>query len=149
MLRIMLAAIVALGAFLVFEARADASPYVRYGIQDDAWLLGGPGTFDERLDQVDALGADVVRVNLRWDEIAAKRPAKPSSHLDPAYHWAAGDVLLGGPARARHRAGRDAGRRTSLGQRRTRRELGADEPELVRELRVRSGEALPPTCAAG
>ncbi len=59
-------------------------------------MLGGPGTFDERLDQVDALGVDVVRVNLRWDEIAAKRPAKPSSHLDPAYRWAAGDVLLGG-----------------------------------------------------
>jgi hypothetical protein len=96
MLRIMLAAIVALGAFLVLEARADASPYVQYGIQDDAWLLGGPGTFDERLDQVDALGADVVRVNLRWDEIAAKRPVKPTSHLDPAYRWAAGDVLLGG-----------------------------------------------------
>ena len=85
MLRIMLAAIVTLGAFLVFAARADASPYAQYGIQDDAWLLGGPGTFDERLDQVDALGVDVVRVNLRWDEIAAKRPAKPSSHLDPAW----------------------------------------------------------------
>ena len=92
----MLAAIVALGAFLVLEARADASPYVQYGIQDDAWLLGGPGTFDQRLDQVDALGADVVRVNLRWDQIAAQRPAKPTSHLDPAYRWAAGDVLLNG-----------------------------------------------------
>ena len=80
MLRIMLAAIVALGAFLVFEARADASPYVQYGIQDDAWLLGGPGTFDERLDQVDALGADVVRVNLRWDEIAAKREAAAAAY---------------------------------------------------------------------
>ena len=63
---------------------------------NDAWLLGGPGTFDERLDQLDELGVDVVRVNLRWDEIAAKRPAKPSSHLDPAYDWAVGDVLLGG-----------------------------------------------------
>jgi hypothetical protein len=96
MLRIMLAAIVALGAFLVLEARADASPYIQYGIQDDAWLLGGPGTFDERLDQVDGLGVDVVRVNLRWNDIAAKRPAKPTSHLDPAYRWAAADVLLGG-----------------------------------------------------
>ena len=96
MLRMMLAVIVALGAFLVHAVRADASPYVRYGIQDDAWLLGGPGTFDERLDQVDRLGVDVVRVNLRWDEIAAKRPAKPTSNVDPAYRWAAADVLLGG-----------------------------------------------------
>lgn len=40
----MLAAIVAVAVFLVFEARADASPYVQYGVQDDAWLLGGPGT---------------------------------------------------------------------------------------------------------
>jgi hypothetical protein len=57
MLRIMLAAIVALGAFLVFEARADASPYVQ------SWLLGGTGTtFDERLDRVD--GVD-VRVSSR------------------------------------------------------------------------------------
>jgi hypothetical protein len=92
----MLAMIVALGAFLVHAVRAEASPYVQYGIQDDAWLLGGPGTFNERLDQVDRLGVDVVRVNLRWDEIAAKRPAKPTSHLDPAYRWAAADVLLGG-----------------------------------------------------
>jgi hypothetical protein len=92
----MLAAIVALGAFLVHAARADASTYVQYGIQDDAWLLGGPGTFDERLEQVDRLGVDVVRVNLRWDEIAAKRPTKPASHLDPAYRWAVPDVLLGG-----------------------------------------------------
>lgn len=33
MLRLMLAAIVALGAFLVLEARADASPYVQYEIR--------------------------------------------------------------------------------------------------------------------
>src|SRR5215207_10066798 len=96
MLRMMLAVIVALGAFLVNAMRADASPYVQYGIQDDAWLLGGPGTFNERLDQVNRLGVDVVRINLRWDEIAAKRPAKPTSDRDPAYRWAAADVLLGG-----------------------------------------------------
>ena len=34
MLRIMLAVIVVLGAFLVHAVRADASPYVLYGIQE-------------------------------------------------------------------------------------------------------------------
>ena len=92
----MVAAILAVSAFLLYAVRAEASPYVQYGIQDDAWLLGGPGTFDERLDLVDQLGVDVVRVNLRWDRIAAKRPAKPASQLDPAYRWDEADVLLEG-----------------------------------------------------
>ena len=96
MLRLVLAAIVSLGAFLVYSVRAEASPYVQYGIQDDAWLLGGPGTFEERLERVERLGVDVVRVNLRWNEIAARRPEKPTSHLDPAYRWNAPDVLLNG-----------------------------------------------------
>ena len=92
----MLASIVAVGAFLVYAMRADASPYVQYGVQDDAWLLGGPGTFDERLDKVDALGVDLVRINIRWDQVAAKRPAQAASDVDPAYNWAAPDVLLEG-----------------------------------------------------
>jgi hypothetical protein len=96
MLRVMIAAIVAVGAFLVYAMRAEASPSIQYGVQDDAWLLGGPGTFDERLDQVDALGVDLVRVNIRWDLVAAKRPTQTTSDLDPAYNWAAPDVLLQG-----------------------------------------------------
>ena len=32
------------------RAPAEASPFVRYGLQDDAWLAYGPGTLDERLD---------------------------------------------------------------------------------------------------
>ena len=96
MLRLLLTAIVALGAFLVYSVRAEASRYVQYGVQDDAWLLGGPGTFEERLEQVDQLGVDVVRVNIRWDAVAARKPAKASNHLDPAYRWAAPDTLLQG-----------------------------------------------------
>jgi hypothetical protein len=96
MLRILCAAIVAVGAFLVYSVRADASTGIQFGVQDDAWLLGGPGTFDERLDKVDALGVDLVRVNVRWDQVAAKRPAKSADNLDPAYNWAAPDVLLNG-----------------------------------------------------
>ena len=33
------------------SAGASASPYVRYGIQDDAWIRFGPGTLDQRLEK--------------------------------------------------------------------------------------------------
>jgi hypothetical protein len=85
---------VAAAAVLFSAAPAAASPYVQYGIQDDAWLLGGPGTFDERLEQVKELGVDVVRVNIRWDAVARTRPQKQVDHLDPAYRWSAPDALL-------------------------------------------------------
>jgi hypothetical protein len=96
MLRAAFAILIAAVIWLVATARADASPSIRYGIQDDAWLLGGPGTYEERLSKVEGLGADIVRVNLRWNEIAARRPSKPSSHLDSAYRWKSADVLLDG-----------------------------------------------------
>ena len=89
-------AILVAAAMLVYVARAGASPYVQYGVQDDAWLLGGPGTFEQRLEQVDRLGVDVVRVSVRWDAVARRKPSKPSNHLDPAYNWAAPDALLNG-----------------------------------------------------
>ena len=44
---LLLAATVA--TFLAWSAPADASPFVRYGLQDDAWLVYGPGTLDERV----------------------------------------------------------------------------------------------------
>ena len=96
MLRGMLAATFVALIALVLVVRAEASPYVRYGVQDDAWLLGGPGTLDERLTKLERLGVELVRVNLRWDQIAAKRPAAPADHTDPAYRWLHADVLLQG-----------------------------------------------------
>lgn len=93
MLRSVTAALVAI-ASLVWLAPASASPYVQYGVQDDAWLLGGPGTFDERLEQVKMLGVDLVRINVRWDEVAPRKPRKQTNHLDPAYRWDAPDALL-------------------------------------------------------
>ncbi len=52
---------------------ADASTGVRYGIQDDAWLVHGPGTLDDRLNRLERLGVDLVRFNLHWDQIEATR----------------------------------------------------------------------------
>jgi hypothetical protein len=56
-----------LAAALALSAPAGAGPGIRYGVQDDAWLRHGPGTLEERLDELERLGVDLVRVNLRWD----------------------------------------------------------------------------------
>ena len=61
---------------------AAASPSIRYGVQDDAWLLGGPGSYNSRLRFLKQIGVDVVRVNVRWNEIAGRRPARPTRHTD-------------------------------------------------------------------
>jgi hypothetical protein len=75
---------------------AHASPGAQYGIQDDAWLMYGPGTLSDRLAMLDDLGVKVVRFTVRWDQVAPKRPAHPRDSADPAYRWGAyGDVLDG------------------------------------------------------
>jgi hypothetical protein len=84
MLRLALLSIL---ATLAFAPAAGASPYLRAGIQDDAWLRYGPGTLDERLDELDRLGVDVVRYTVRWDEVERRRG-------DP--DWAATDAILDG-----------------------------------------------------
>jgi hypothetical protein len=75
----------ALAASLLLPAVAHGSPYIRYGVQDDAWLEYGPGTLDDRLDQLDALGVDVVRVTVDW------RATEPRPGV---YDWARADLLL-------------------------------------------------------
>jgi hypothetical protein len=100
-LRKVLIALVAAAAALALNPTAQASQYAQYGIQDDAWLLGGPGTFDERLEQVKDLGVDVVRITIRWDRVARTRPRKQVNDLDPAYRWDAPDALLQGLRRWR------------------------------------------------
>jgi hypothetical protein len=79
---------------LLAAAPADASPGARYGIQDDAWLLYGPGTLSERVTTLQGLGVGVVRFTLRWDAVAPRKPARQRDPQDPAYRWGAyGDVL--------------------------------------------------------
>lgn len=88
---------VALAALaLAAAAPADAAPGIRYGIFDDAWLLYGPGTLDDRLDRLESLGVEVVRFTVRWDAVARRRPTSPRSPSDRAYDWRATDPVLQG-----------------------------------------------------
>jgi hypothetical protein len=83
-------------AACVVASSVQASRGVRYGIQDDAWLEAGPGTLDQRLATFKRLGVPLVRFTLRWNEIARRRPADPTSPRDRAYDWRRPDrVLLG------------------------------------------------------
>jgi hypothetical protein len=81
---------------LVLAAPAGASRYVRFGVQDDAWLASGPGTLSQRLDRLERLGVEIVRFNLRWDQVATKRPAFGRDPDDPAYRWDVPDAVLEG-----------------------------------------------------
>jgi hypothetical protein len=59
-----------------------ASPNVRYGVQDDAWLEYGPGTLEARLAKLDALGVDVVRVTIDWPSVEPVRGTRDWSRYD-------------------------------------------------------------------
>jgi Beta-galactosidase len=70
---------------LVVAASASASSSIRFGIQDDAWLLYGPGSMDDRVETIDRLGLDVVRLTLEWHLIEQRRGE---------YDWQRADALL-------------------------------------------------------
>ncbi|MEO5576506.1 MAG: hypothetical protein ABIR67_13575 [Gaiellaceae bacterium] len=86
-MRVVLSTLFACALFGAAVPAADASSNVRFGIQDDAWLVHGDGTLDERLDRLDRLGVDVVRFNLHWDRIEPARGA---------YAWQESDAVLAG-----------------------------------------------------
>ena len=71
----------------LFVPRADASPSVRYGLQDDAWLTFGPGTLEQKLATLDRLGIDVYRYTLHWDQLEPRHGA---------YRWTEADAILRG-----------------------------------------------------
>ena len=82
---LLLAATVA--AFLAYSAPAEASPYVRYGLQDDAWLVYGPGTLDERIAELDRIGVDLVRFTINWNQVEKVRGKRS---------WGSADAVLEG-----------------------------------------------------
>ncbi|NUT56429.1 MAG: cellulase family glycosylhydrolase, partial [Thermoleophilia bacterium] len=65
--------VIAALASLVAAQPAGAAAGVRYGIQDDAWLLYGPGTLDSRLATLDGLGVDLVRFTIDWNRVEPRR----------------------------------------------------------------------------
>jgi hypothetical protein len=79
------AAVVAALALTAAAVPAQASTGARFGIQDDGWLLYGPGSLDQRLTTLQGLGASLVRVTLRWDAVAASKPTQPRN--PNAYEW--------------------------------------------------------------
>ena len=96
------AAAVVLSTFaLAGAAPAGASPGAAFGLQDDAWLMYGPGTLAARVATLQGLGVHLVRFTLRWDKIAATQPADARDPSDPAYAWGQFDAVLG----ALHAAG--------------------------------------------
>src|SRR4051812_3151060 len=94
-MRIRLAAIVGvLSLALLAPTGASASSHIQYGIQDDAWLLYGPESPEKRIQTLQRLGVDLVRMTLRWDAIAQTEPKDPRDPADPAYHWDLYDPIL-------------------------------------------------------
>jgi hypothetical protein len=79
---------------LLAPGGASASSHIQYGVQDDAWLLYGPEPPAQRIQILQRLGVDVVRLTLRWDTIAQSAPADARNPDDPAYDWDLYDPLL-------------------------------------------------------
>jgi len=88
----LLAGVIAVGA----ASPALASHDAQFGVQDDAWLMYGPGTLDQRLGTLDTLGVKVMRFTLRWDQIAAKKPLNQRNPNDANYNWGAFEETLAG-----------------------------------------------------
>ncbi|HZE29795.1 MAG TPA: hypothetical protein VE055_06815, partial [Gaiellaceae bacterium] len=134
-----LATVTAAAVTLLVPSVSQASPYIRYGVQDDAYLSAGPA-LPSRLDTLDRLGAQLVRFTVNWRQIAAHKPKRATNPNDPAYDWSNADAVLNGLHR-----GRDAG---GVGRLRLVRVLGQPDPlraevapDLVQQHRqVRQGE---------
>ena len=78
----------------VASPSARASAHAQYGIQDDAWIMAGPGTLTDRIAVLQRVGVKLVRLTLRWDEVARSRPTSPRDPADPAYVWTAYRTVL-------------------------------------------------------
>ncbi len=94
-----------LAAALVAAAPASANPTQLSIVQDEGRLLReGTGAQSQALDEIKALGADVVKVTVNWRPLAPSGSSKPSGFVgdDPAQYnavgWAPYDSLVRGAA---------------------------------------------------
>jgi hypothetical protein len=92
--RLLLAAVLAATFGLLAPADGAASSRVQYGVQDDAWLLYGPETPEQRIAILQRLGVDVVRMTVRWDSVAKRAPEDARNPDDPAYSWELYDPII-------------------------------------------------------
>jgi hypothetical protein len=99
--RLVFAALLVSAVAAIAAAPASAAHDARFGVQDDAWLMHGPGTLQSRIATLQRLGVNVVRLTLRWYDVAPSRPAAPRDPTDPAYQWEPYATTLG----ALHSAG--------------------------------------------
>ena len=94
----LLCAALAVGVLAAPDAGANSRQVTV--MQDDALLLRHDGDTRARtLDEMDQLGADVVKVQVYWNEIAPPGERKPTSFeaADPAgYAWGAYDEIVRG-----------------------------------------------------
>lgn len=86
------AALTAAAVALVAPTAPSASPYIRYGVQDDAYLAGP--SLDTRLGTLDQLGARLVRTMVSWRQVAPTKPRHPANPADRAYDWSSTDAVL-------------------------------------------------------
>ena len=86
--------IATVAAALLVTGTASASPFIRYGVQDDAYLSAGP-SLDPNLQTLDQLGVGLVRYMVNWRQVALTKPRHPTNPGDKAYDWTAVDATLG------------------------------------------------------
>ncbi|HEY7016902.1 MAG TPA: hypothetical protein VH297_00420, partial [Gaiellaceae bacterium] len=89
----LLAVLAAAATVLLVPSTSQASPYVRFGVQDDAYLAPGP-SLETHLATLDRMGAKLVRYTVNWRQVAQKKPRKAVNPRDPAYDWSATDEVL-------------------------------------------------------
>jgi hypothetical protein len=85
---------VTVAAALLVTGTASASPSIRFGVQDDAYLSGGP-SLETNLETLDQLGVGLVRYMVNWRQVAPTKPRHPANPGDKAYDWTAVDATLG------------------------------------------------------
>jgi len=79
----------------VLPAAAPAAPGLQRIVQDDATFVFGREPLRTRaLDDLRVLGTDVVRVNLRWDLLAPRRPADETDSRSYPGDWGPYDRLV-------------------------------------------------------
>src|SRR3954452_16674326 len=94
--RMLLLAAMLVVAALIPAAPAAASKTQPTMLQDDpALLYGSQATRDKRLNEIQSLGADIVKVRVRWRDLAPKK--RPADGSDPSiYGWGPYDAIVSG-----------------------------------------------------